>query len=414
MAFIIGKRSLLFCLEKYLGGFLEIVVELRCGIPSGHFDHFLNSITNTAQPRSDNVINLMDKPLPTASTDRILERGTEAAYGRAQLPLRSAVQDPQEPRQTVHPFNHVTGRFEGLDFKTGKYWNTKDAVTGKTRREEFKSPKLKMKHITRKGRGKYVVAIGKGDDRTVEAFTNPQEAMNFRDTELVHRALKAQTFRSETNPEDHREKSRKSLEKANAKAVDRKAALREAMKPEPIHDKQCGACGEQFTTHRAKASRCPTCIEEDKPVRYKTCPNCDTKFAAPHGTEINCGPCSEINGVDQYTMTEAQLEAHKEEQRLANWQAYCARLEGILEKPMKRTKGHTKMTKKVKDSTIGHAWLEVCHRDGQVSALSQFSGFDLDNETKRRMLEVFHRRVTTLVTQMTRPQMTPLMPQSTT
>lgn len=164
-------------------------------------------------------------------------------------------------------------------------------------------------------------------------------------------------------------------------------------KPKPVLiAKTCGACGEQFETHKPKAARCYRCIEEDRPVRYKSCVSCGVKFPAPQGDEYHCLSCAEAHGIGQAELTPEQREAHKAAETLARWKNKVAILEcNLAERANEKPKRTRKMSNETKESAIGVAWLELCARDGNVSALSQIHESDMDDETKLRLILAFSR-----------------------
>ncbi|WP_271950434.1 hypothetical protein [Ruegeria faecimaris] len=162
--------------------------------------------------------------------------------------------------------------------------------------------------------------------------------------------------------------------------------------PRQMFLKTCNACGEEHETHKPKASRCETCIDENRRITYKTCISCDAKFPAPFGDEHNCISCAEDLGIGQAELTPEQRETIKAEETLARWKNKVAILEYDLdERSNAKPKGTRKMTNKIKESAIGVAWLELVSRDGQVSSLSQLHERDIDEETKLRLVMAFTR-----------------------
>ncbi|QFT74019.1 hypothetical protein [Ruegeria sp. THAF33] len=162
--------------------------------------------------------------------------------------------------------------------------------------------------------------------------------------------------------------------------------------PRQMYLKTCNACGEEHETHKPKASRCDPCITENRRITYKSCISCGVKFPAPFGDEYNCLSCAEAHGIGQVELTPEQREALKAEETLARWKNKVATLEAALdERSNAKPKGTRKLSNKVKESAIGVAWLELCARDGQVSALSQLHERDIDEDTKLRLVMAFTR-----------------------
>ncbi|WP_171125595.1 hypothetical protein [Ruegeria sp. HKCCA4707] len=156
--------------------------------------------------------------------------------------------------------------------------------------------------------------------------------------------------------------------------------------------KTCNACGEEYETHKPKASRCETCIDENRRITYKTCISCDAKFPAPFGDEYSCPSCAEAHGIGQAELTPEQRKIIKAEETLARWKNKVAILETELdERSNAKPKGTKLMNEKTKASAVGVAWLELCARDGQVSALSQIHERDLDDDTKLRLVLAYSR-----------------------
>ncbi|MCA0906060.1 hypothetical protein LCM27_06580 [Ruegeria marisrubri] len=162
--------------------------------------------------------------------------------------------------------------------------------------------------------------------------------------------------------------------------------------PRQMYLKTCNACGEEHETHKAKASRCETCIAENRRITYKTCISCGVKFPAPFGDEYNCSSCAEAHGIGQAELTSEQREIIKAEETLARWENKVLLLEAELDKRSNaKPKGTKLMNEKTKASAVGVAWLELCARDGQVSALSQIHERDLDDDTKLRLVLAYSR-----------------------
>lgn len=164
-------------------------------------------------------------------------------------------------------------------------------------------------------------------------------------------------------------------------------------KPPPqMYLKTCSACGEEHETHKPKASRCAPCISENRRINYKPCISCGVKFPAPFGDEYNCPSCAEAHGIGQAELTPEQRVIIKAEETFARWKNKFEILEAALdERSNAKPKGTKLMNEKTKASVVGVAWLEMCARDGQVSALSQIHKRDLDDETKLRLILAYSR-----------------------
>ncbi len=162
--------------------------------------------------------------------------------------------------------------------------------------------------------------------------------------------------------------------------------------PRQMYLKTCNACGVEFETHKPKASRCPTCISENRRINYKSCISCGVKFPAPFGDEYNCPSCAEDLGIGQAELTPEQRETIKAEETLARWKNKVEILEAELdERSNAKPRGIRKMSNKVRESAVGAAWLELVSRDGQVPSLSQLHGREIDEETKLRLVVAFTR-----------------------
>ncbi|NOD31490.1 hypothetical protein [Ruegeria atlantica] len=162
--------------------------------------------------------------------------------------------------------------------------------------------------------------------------------------------------------------------------------------PRQMYLKTCNACGEEHETHKPKASRCTRCITENRRINYKSCISCGVKFPAPFGDEYNCPSCAEAHGIGQAELTPEQREIIKAEETLARWKNKVEILEATLDKRSNaKPKGTKLMNEKTKASAVGVAWLELCARDGQVSALSQIHERDLDDDTKLRLVLAYSR-----------------------
>ncbi|WP_171209544.1 MULTISPECIES: hypothetical protein [unclassified Ruegeria] len=162
--------------------------------------------------------------------------------------------------------------------------------------------------------------------------------------------------------------------------------------PRQMYLKTCNACGEAHETHKPKASRCGRCIAENRRINYKSCISCGVKFPAPFGDEYNCPSCAEAHGIRQAELTPEQRETIKAEEMLARWKNKVEILEAELdERSNAKPRGTRKMSNKVKESAVGVAFLELCARDGQVSALSQIHERDLDDDTKLRLILAYSR-----------------------
>lgn len=156
--------------------------------------------------------------------------------------------------------------------------------------------------------------------------------------------------------------------------------------------KTCSVCSVEFQTTRKNATRCSCCVASNRAARRKACITCGVKFPAPNGDEYQCPSCAEELGIGQSELTSEQLEALWAEETLARWKNKVAILEADLdERSNAKPKGIKLMNEKTKASAVGVAWLELCARDGQVSALSQIHERDLDDDTKLRLVLAYSR-----------------------
>jgi len=80
--------------------------------------------------------------------------------------------------------------------------------------------------------------------------------------------------------------------------------------------KACGACHEDFETHRPKASRCPACIAANRRATYRSCFECSAKFLVTAEGQINCPACAAALGLEQYEMSPERREELEAEKRL--------------------------------------------------------------------------------------------------
>lgn len=87
-------------------------------------------------------------------------------------------------------------------------------------------------------------------------------------------------------------------------------------KAKPQITKVCGACHEDFTTHKAKATRCQPCITEGRRVTYRRCFECDANFMLLDSSHVNCSKCADANGLDQSELTPEQFERYRERDKL--------------------------------------------------------------------------------------------------
>lgn len=90
-------------------------------------------------------------------------------------------------------------------------------------------------------------------------------------------------------------------------------------KPKPLISKVCGACREDFVTHRPKAGRCQPCIDQGQKIKYRNCYECRSPFVLLDDLHLNCPSCADAFGLDQSTLSPEQIERLREEERLSEF-----------------------------------------------------------------------------------------------
>lgn len=149
--------------------------------------------------------------------------------------LKRAIEAIRKPLRRSYDFNHTAGSF-GMNPGKHPFWDTPfsgQPFKDKTRFEAFKSTNG-MKNTKKQGRGKYVVSIGNSENRIVEVFSNPKKAQVWRDEIIEARKTIAQTSKLMTRNEGHEADKAKELSNAKTASRERKAALKEVMKPHPV------------------------------------------------------------------------------------------------------------------------------------------------------------------------------------
>ena len=188
------------------------------------------------------------------------------------------------------------------------------------------------------------------------------------------------------------------VQRSRSKAPPKPAKPPKPPKPAPVqYDKTCLACGEKFTTRRAKATRCPSCISSNTPVRQRKCCECGSSYNLAHDDHysVRCEPCAELLGLDQIELNPEQLEAEREQQRKERRRELLARQAAWLDERAKAPKGYRKMTTAIRSKPIGQLWEHLCAADGAASAIL-FAGAtaDLNDADKLTLLNTyFHLRV---------------------
>ena len=188
------------------------------------------------------------------------------------------------------------------------------------------------------------------------------------------------------------------VQRSRSKAPPKPAKPPKPPKPAPVlHDKTCLGCGSKFTTHKAKAVRCPSCISSKIEVRQRKCTECGSGFNIAHDdhSSIRCEPCAELLGLDQIELSPVQLEAERQERRRERRRELLALQAAWLDERAKAPKGYRKMTNAIRSRPIGQLWVLLCAADGAASAIL-FAGAtaDLNDADKLTLLNTyFHLRV---------------------
>ena len=163
------------------------------------------------------------------------------------------------------------------------------------------------------------------------------------------------------------------VQRSRSKAPLKPAKPPKPPKPAPVqYDKTCLTCGDQFTTRRAKAVRCPPCASADMPVRVRRCCECGSSYNLAHDdhSSIRCEPCAELLGFDQIQPNPEQLEAERQEQRRERRKGLLARQAAWLDEREARTPKGKRMTTAVRSKPIGSLWMQVCAHDGAAHSLT--------------------------------------------
>lgn len=160
----------------------------------------------------------------------------------------------------------------------------------------------------------------------------------------------------------------------------------------PQHDKQCMACGCEFTTHKPRASRCNDCLAANKKVATRKCLECKAQFPLLDEAHVNCASCSEMLGVTQCEMTPEQQAKALEAEYLSRHQERLVHQRAWLDRRSKAPKGYPKMTQRTSKTPLGILWLQVCAADGAASSIMYAArSDDLTEEQKVSLLTTFYR-----------------------
>ena len=160
----------------------------------------------------------------------------------------------------------------------------------------------------------------------------------------------------------------------------------------PQHDKACGACRQNFQSHKPKAARCNDCIVAGNSTRTRRCLECKKQFTLTDDLQVNCKVCAAILGVEQDELTPAQQAAALEAAQISEHQHQLQRQTAWLDARANPPKGYRKMTKPTVTTTLGVLWLQLCAADGQAASI-MFAAEPciLTEEEKVTLLTTFYR-----------------------
>ena len=158
------------------------------------------------------------------------------------------------------------------------------------------------------------------------------------------------------------------------------------------HDKACGACGQDFQTHKPKAARCNDCIVAGNPTRTRSCLECKQKFTLTDDLHVNCQACAAMLEIEQDELTPAQQAAEIEAAHQSNHQDQLKRQTAWLDAREKAPKGYPKLNHRTYKITLGVLWLQICAADGQAASI-MFAAkpCTLDEDEKVMLLTTFYR-----------------------
>ncbi len=159
-----------------------------------------------------------------------------------------------------------------------------------------------------------------------------------------------------------------------------------------VHERTCGACLEIFTTHKPKARRCPTCIDEDRKVQRRICIECNTSFALTHSDQVNCQSCAYRLEIGITDMTPEQRERFRAQRRLEDFKRRRDGQLAWLDNRANPPRGYPRMKKADSKSTLSKLWIAICASDGAASAsIVRSLGADIQQEDRVSLLVAFFR-----------------------
>lgn len=160
----------------------------------------------------------------------------------------------------------------------------------------------------------------------------------------------------------------------------------------PQHDKQCMACGCEFTTHKPRASRCNDCLAAGKKVATRKCLECKTQFPLLDDSHVNCKTCSEMLGVTQCEMTPEQQQKLLEAEYLSRHQERLAHQNEWLARREKAPKGYPRMNQRTTKTPLGVLWFQLCAADGAAASIMYAArSDDLTEDGRVKLLTTFFR-----------------------
>lgn len=173
----------------------------------------------------------------------------------------------------------------------------------------------------------------------------------------------------------------------------RKRTPKAPPKDAPSYEKVCQACHDEFTTHKPKAARCPSCIAEDRKVKKRKCLECSKPFPLFDDTHVNCKSCADFLDLDQADMTPEQAAKLAHEEHLKRHKERLQQQNEWLDARERKPKGYTAMLKRDQSQPLSILWVELCAADGAASTLMATAQADhgLTEDQKVTLLTSFYR-----------------------
>ena len=161
----------------------------------------------------------------------------------------------------------------------------------------------------------------------------------------------------------------------------------------PQYDKTCQVCSTAFTTHKAKAARCPSCIAENRPVKKRKCLECSKPFPLIDEDHLNCKSCADFLDIDQADMTPEQAARLAHEDHLKRHRERLQQQNEWLTARERKPKGYAAMLKRDQNRPLSILWVELCAADGAAATLMATAQADhgLTEERKVTLLTSYYR-----------------------